>query len=153
MLLQIINKFLLQHFSTMWVQENLLKVRALNVLAPDSTEHLTLALESRHTPGHHCKAQPLILIGGLLISCMIYCRTYGCRQVLGSLYPHPSIWNKPKQCSVINSLPQAIQAYMVPTSDLKENFQVNGLDARLPALHPRTRKTHIWSMRIECSDV
>jgi len=72
----------------------------VHVLAPDSAEHLMLAPESVHTPGCHCRAQPLI--GGLLISCMMYFRTYGCRRVLGSLYPCPStrkthIWHTSAQ--------------------------------------------------------
>ena len=104
-----------------------LKVRALNhhALASDSTEHLMLTPDSGHTLGHRCRAQPLI--GGLLISCMIYCRTYGCCRVLASLYPHLSIQN----------IAQSLALYHQHTQFRSERKLFRSM---VPAPRPSTRK-------------
>jgi len=109
-----------------------LKVRALNahVPAPNSAEHLMQASEFGHTLGRHCVAQPLI--GGLLILCIIYCRTYGCS--LYDLY----ILTRPSETSQNSA--QCLTLYHQHTwfrpVTRKKPFLVNGFDVRLPALIP-----------------
>jgi len=117
-----------------------LKVWVLDahVLTPVSAEHLTLAPESGHTQA--------VSVGGLIISCMIYCRTYA--RIFILLSEHP------KQAEIVLS-PCLFTTSIHGSDQWPESKLFRSMTPMLCFLLriQAPEKMHIWRMRIECSDL